>query len=209
MFDREGRRGGAGILEVFIKNEDVGPEGRADLRLRDQLAISRHRAENAGECTAAEKALTAAAVGRPGRRQSKAGDAGVIKTGRSADDGLALAERIPGNAQARLPHVVVRRDFAVRREFLAEAGLADEVRKEDLVGRGDHVGLDLRFPAQAHLHGETAIRLPGILEKKRRLFLGDGLGAGFFDRQIADASLLQVEQHRAGDFRAGRADAGL
>ena len=30
--------------------------------------------------------------------------------------------------------------------------LADEARVEDLIGRRDRIGLDLRFPAQAVLH---------------------------------------------------------
>ena len=69
------------------------------------------------------------------------------------------------------------------------------------------LGLDLRLPAEAVRHGQVRVGLPLVLDEQRRLDLRDVLRARLFDRQPADARLLQVQEQRAGDAGAGRAAA--
>ena len=69
------------------------------------------------------------------------------------------------------------------------------------------LGLDLRLPTQAVVEGQVRAGLPAVLEEQRQLVLNDRLGARLVHRQSADAGLLEVERHRAGDVRAHRAGA--
>ena len=138
--------------------------------------------------------LSEAAVGRAGRGEDEARDAGVEEPGIPAEDRLAVLPGIPGEAEARLPHLPVRRDVAVGGECLPLDGLPDERREEDLVGRRDRVGLDLRFPPQPELERQVGHRLPEVLEEDRRLSLRDLLRARLVHGQPAHAGLLEVEE---------------
>src|SRR6266852_3312295 len=119
-----------------------------------------------------------------------------------------MAARHPGDAQARLPHPAIRWDLAVRRELLSLHCLSNEWRVEDLIGRSDRVGLDLRFPPQPVLHVEIGRGLPTVLREYRGLLLGNALRARLLDGESVCTGLLQVEQNRPGDVRSSRAGAG-
>ena len=209
----EAARRGPRVLEILVEDEHVGEERRADLRRRDQVRVRGHGAQDRRQRAAAEDALAQRAVGRAGGGQDQPGDAGVEDAARGAHHPAAVPLRIPGDPQPRLPHVVVRRDGAVRGEGLGtrrgDHGLADERREEDLVGRRPHVGLDLRLPAQAILDGDVGPRLPVVLQEDGGLLLRDLLRAGIYDGMAVGARLLQVEEHRPGDRGARRAGARL
>ena len=54
-------------------------------------------------------------------------------------------------------------------------------RVEDLVGRRDRIGLDLRLPAQSVLHVQVRRGLPLVLHEDGRLGLRDALRARLLD----------------------------
>src|SRR5439155_25971238 len=111
-------------------------------------------------------------------------------------------------AEPRLEHLPVGRDFAVGGEGLTLAHRPDERREKHRFRRRDRVGLDLRLPAQPVVQRQTRIRLPGVLEEYGQLALHEILGARLLDGDPADAGLLQVQLHGADDRRPRRARGG-
>ena len=114
-----------------------------------------------------------------------------------------------------MEHIRVRGDFAVGGEFVGARFVghrfADEVGEKHFVWIGEHIGLNLRFPAQAVIKRQLVRGLPTVLHKQGQFVLRDLLGARFFHGQVADAGLLQIEQNRPGDIRpvgAGSSGAG-
>ena len=207
----DGGREGARVLEILVKHEHARPE-RVARRCRQQLAVRRRRPQDPGQLAVPEDRLPARAVGAPAAGQVEAGDARVIEAGVAAQHLAPVTRDVVGEAEARLEHRLVGRDRAVARELEGALGvghgLPDERRVEELVDRGDQVGLDLRFPAEAIVEREVAGRLPAVLHEERELVLDDLLGARLLHREPADARLLQVERDRPGDRRADRARAG-
>ena len=173
------------VLEVLVEDEDIGMIGRCDARLRDQVRVRRKTRRAVGarriEAAVPEDRLPAAAVGGSRRSEVQSRHTAVEQSGVRAQNRLSVRSRVPRDSKARLEHLVIRWNLAVRRELLTVLRLTDELGEEDLVGWSDRIGLDLRFPSQSVLHVERRAGLPGVLDEHGRLGLRDLLRTGLLD----------------------------
>src|SRR5207244_225654 len=86
-----------------------------------------------------------------------------------AKHGLIFAANVPGEADARLEHLVVVRDFPGRwKSWIAQ------IRSVGGLGGGDHGIRELLcLPTQAVVDGYGGPDLPGVLGKKSEGIVGD------------------------------------
>src|SRR6266542_1459210 len=191
--DGAARRRGSRILEVAVGDEDARMVRGAEAGGWNEFRKGRCRSV-ARDDTAVDL-LADASVGRAGRGENEAGDAGVEEAEVTPEDGLSIVPRVEGNSNARLPHLLVGRDVSVRREGLSIDRLADEAGEENLRGRRDRIGLDLCLPPQARLDSEVGQWLPDVLNEGGRLLLRDLLRPRLIHRQAAHAGLLDIKEN--------------
>ena len=136
------------------------------------------------------------------RRKREARHASVEDPGVRTQDGSRLVAWNPRDSEARLPHLLVRRNVSIRWKLLPVHGFPDETREENLIGRRDRFGLDLRFPSQSVLNVEFRRGLPTVLDEHGGLGLRDFLRPSLLDGVSVRSRLLEIKKDRAGDARA-------
>ena len=195
---------GTRVLEVLRKHVHVGVERPGDGR-RQQAIVRGRATEDGDQGAVAEQRLPDRPVGAARAGEVQARNARIVDTRRAADDGSSIPLDVVGKPEARLEHLLVRRDRAIGRERVSVDGLSDERGEKHLRRRRDRVRLDLRAPAQSVVHRPLGIGLPGILRKEVVLVLHDRLGARLVDRERRHAGELQIQHDRPRDRRSAGA----
>ena len=207
----DGELRGPRVLEIRVESVDArvvrnaaGFGRRKDVRVR-----GRKRSAEVAERAVAVDALADRAVGRTRRGDVEAGDARVVDPEVGAHDGLAVAFVGSQETPTRGCNIFVSEGIVPSEgKRLPVRRLADEAGEEHLGGRRDRSGLSCASQRRPYWMVRLGFGCHLSCTKSATL-LGDVLGARLLDRQAADAGLLEVEEHRAGDVGARRAGARL